>query len=52
MSSSIDRLSRIAGWLLLLTPASVGAQERPLEFRLTFDESVSTRPFSGRVYVM
>ena len=52
MSSPIDRLSRIACWLLLLTPAAVGAQERPLEFRLIFDKSVSTQPFTGRVYVM
>ncbi|MGH7224756.1 MAG: hypothetical protein ACRELF_16155, partial [Gemmataceae bacterium] len=28
------------------------AQARPLEFRLSFDRSVSARPFSGRVYVM
>jgi hypothetical protein len=43
---------RLASSLLLLTPATVAAQSRPLEFRLTFDRSVSAQPFTGRVYVM
>jgi hypothetical protein len=43
---------RLACLLLLLSPTSASAQSRPLEFRLTFDKSVSARPFSGRVYVM
>jgi enterochelin esterase-like enzyme len=43
---------RLACVLPLLVPASAVAQPRPLEFRLTFDRSVSARPFTGRVYVM
>jgi enterochelin esterase-like enzyme len=43
---------RLSSLLLLLTPASAVAQGRPLEFLVTFDRSVSTRPFTGRVYVM
>lgn len=38
--------------VLLLTPDSVAAQPRPLEFRLTFDKRIITQPFTGRVYVM
>lgn len=53
MSMPTFRLSlRLASLLLLLTPASVAAQARPLVFRLTFDRSVSAQPFTGRVYVM
>jgi hypothetical protein len=48
----IRRLSRIVCLLALLVPASAVAQERPLEFRLTFDPTVSAQPFTGRVYVM
>jgi hypothetical protein len=36
---------------LLLRPAPA-APARPLEFHLTFDKSVSAKPFTGRVYVM
>jgi hypothetical protein len=43
---------RIAYLLLLLSPASALGQARPLEFRLTFDRSVSAQPFSGRVYIL
>lgn len=49
-SPNIRRLFRIACILLLVAPAAASA--RPLEFRLTFDPSVSPRPFTGRVYVM
>jgi hypothetical protein len=42
----------LASLLLLLMPVSAEAQSRPLEFRLTFDRTVSARPFTGRVYVM
>ncbi|MHB1422260.1 MAG: alpha/beta hydrolase-fold protein [Gemmataceae bacterium] len=53
MSALTCRYSiRLAYLLLLLTPASAAAQARPLEFRLTFDRSVSAQPFTGRVYVM
>ncbi len=53
MSMPTFRLSfHLASSLLLLTPAAVAAQSRPLEFRLTFDRSVSAQPFTGRVYVM
>jgi S-formylglutathione hydrolase FrmB len=41
-------------WVVLLVwalPPAVGAAA-PLEFRLTFDRSVSAAPFTGRVYVM
>jgi hypothetical protein len=43
---------RLASVLPLLVPASASAQQRPLEFRLTFDRGVSAQPFTGRVYVM
>lgn len=43
---------RLASLLLLLMPVSAAAQSRPLEFRITFDRSVSAQPFTGRVYVM
>ena len=43
---------RLACFLLFLAPAAADAQQRPLEFRLTFDRSVSAQPFTGRVYVM
>ena len=53
MSATTLRSSiRLASLLLLLTPVSAVAQPRPLEFRLTFDRSVSAQPFTGRVYVM
>ncbi len=35
-----------------LLTAAAGAADRPLEFRVTFDKTVSAKPFSGRVYVM
>ena len=35
--------------LLVLLAA---AEPRPLEFRVTFDKSVTDKPFTGRVYVM
>lgn len=53
MFASIFRLALRLSWLLiLLPPGSAAAQPRPLEFRLTFDKRISTRSFSGRVYVM
>jgi S-formylglutathione hydrolase FrmB len=52
MSPSIRPLGRLAVLVLLVAPASVFAQARPLEFRLTFDKNVSAQPFTGRVYVM
>jgi hypothetical protein len=48
----IHRLGRSTLLLLLLVPAPAPAQERALEFRLSFDRAVSARPFTGRVYVM
>jgi S-formylglutathione hydrolase FrmB len=39
-------------WLLLAIVATCGAETRPLEFRLTFDPSITREPFSGRVYIM
>jgi S-formylglutathione hydrolase FrmB len=41
-----------ARWLLLAVFAIAGTEPRPLEFRLTFDPAISSKPFSGRVYVM
>jgi S-formylglutathione hydrolase FrmB len=38
--------------LLLAIVAACGAESRPLEFRLTFDPSISREPFTGRVYVV
>jgi S-formylglutathione hydrolase FrmB len=38
--------------LLCLTPTTRADEPRPLEFRLTFDKSVSAQPFTGRVYVL
>lgn len=43
---------RFTGFLLLAAAASAGAEQRPLEFRLTFDPAISRAPFTGRVYVM
>jgi hypothetical protein len=43
---------RLGSLLLLLAPASALAQSRRLEFRLSFDRTVSAQPFTGRVYVM
>jgi S-formylglutathione hydrolase FrmB len=37
---------------LLILPAASTEEPRPLEFRVTFDKSVSAEPFTGRVYVM
>ncbi len=51
-SPTIRHAGRLACLLLLLTPAAVGAQARPLEFHLTFEKSVSPQPFTGRVYVL
>jgi S-formylglutathione hydrolase FrmB len=43
----------VGGWLLLpMALAAAGAEPRPLEFRLTFDPAISSKPFTGRVYVM
>jgi hypothetical protein len=43
-------------WLLcaaaLLAAPAVAAEPKPLEFRVTFDKSVSAEPFTGRVFVM
>jgi S-formylglutathione hydrolase FrmB len=36
----------------LVAAAVAGAEPRPLDFRLTFDPSISRAPFTGRVYVM
>jgi pimeloyl-ACP methyl ester carboxylesterase len=52
MPPMIHRLNCLACLLPLLIPDPAAAQQRPLEFRLTFDRSVSAQPFSGRVYVM
>jgi S-formylglutathione hydrolase FrmB len=41
-----------AALLLWMTPAVAGAQPRPLEFRLTFDQRIAAEPFTGRVYVL
>jgi S-formylglutathione hydrolase FrmB len=38
--------------LLCLAPPTRANDPRPLEFHLTFDKSVSARPFTGRVYVL
>jgi pimeloyl-ACP methyl ester carboxylesterase len=38
--------------VLLLVAGTVRADAGPLEFHLTFDKSVSDKPFTGRVYVM
>jgi S-formylglutathione hydrolase FrmB len=41
------------GLLLLgLVPAAPAAEAKPLEFHVTFDKTVSEKPFTGRVYVM
>jgi S-formylglutathione hydrolase FrmB len=40
------------GWLLLTALAAAGAEPKPLQFRLTFDPAVSTKPFTGRVFVL
>ena len=37
---------------VLLTGASRAAEPKPLEFAVTFDKSISDKPFTGRVYVM
>ncbi len=53
MSLTTNRLPvRVAGLLLLLAPNGADAQQRPLEFHLTFERGVSAQPFTGRVYVM
>jgi hypothetical protein len=39
------------GLLLVALPAT-GAENKPLEFVLTFDPAISRTPFTGRVYVM
>jgi S-formylglutathione hydrolase FrmB len=52
LPSMMRRLSRLACLVPLLLPASVAAQQRPLEFRLAFDRTVCNQPFTGRVYVM
>jgi hypothetical protein len=39
-------------WLLVVALAAVGAEPKPLEFRLTFDPSISAKPFTGRVFVL
>jgi pimeloyl-ACP methyl ester carboxylesterase len=54
MSAPVSRLSSyLASLLLLWSPVSAAAQQAgPLEFLITFDRSVSARPFTGRVYVM
>jgi S-formylglutathione hydrolase FrmB len=44
--------SRAATLLLLSAFAAVGAEQRPLEFHLTFDPSITRERFTGRVYVM
>lgn len=51
MPPMIRRLRPFACLLPLLVPVSA-AKSAPLEFRVTFDRSVSAQPFSGRVYVM
>jgi len=38
--------------LLVLFACQAKAESKPLEFHLTFDKSVSAKPFTGRVYVM
>src|SRR6516225_7156936 len=37
---------------VLLVASSARAEDRPLEFHLTFSPTVSEKPFTGRVYVM
>jgi hypothetical protein len=37
---------------VLLPPAAVAGQPRPLALQLTFDRSVSEAPFTGRVFVL
>src|SRR5262245_6567663 len=40
-------------WVAALwSQAPVAAQNKPLEFHLTFDAKVSERPFTGRVFVI
>jgi hypothetical protein len=51
-AQTFRQLLQLGPLLLILTPTSAEAQSRPLEFRLTFDRSVSAQPFTGRVYVM
>ncbi len=52
------RVLRSAAFLLVLIgpsralPQVVTATPRPLEFHITFDQTVSAEPFTGRVYVM
>jgi hypothetical protein len=38
--------------LLLAGTTALRAEPRPLEFRVTFTKAVSSKPFTGRVYVM
>src|SRR5882724_11620967 len=38
--------------LLLLLASAVHAQQRPLEFQVTFDKAVSPTPFTSRVFVV
>ncbi len=47
-------LPLLASLVLVLAPVLSPAQEskKPLEFHLTFDQKISSRPFHGRVYVM
>src|SRR5690349_11338376 len=53
MSAPVSRFPLcLVSLLLLLKPVSAAPQAQPLEFRLTFDRSVSAQPFTGRVYVM
>ncbi len=48
-----DRLPCLAACLLLLAvPALPAANAGPLEFHVTFDKTVSDKPFTGRVYVL
>ena len=37
---------------VVLAGTSLAAQPKPLEFHVTFDKSVTDKPFTGRVYVM
>jgi hypothetical protein len=42
-----------AGWaLLLLAAPAPAAEDKPLEFHLTFSKDVHAKPFTGRVYVL
>src|SRR4051794_38184107 len=38
--------------LLMLAGATPAAQPKPLEFHVRFDEAVSAKPFTGRIYVL